>query len=135
MLATATVEPTLSNPERELLFVQTPGNLFHGILTVTQTTGVKVQRRIAECYQVEEIPAIGFPGRAFHVAKAASKGDKETKQGQGRIDRVGSVYAVTLQANGLTSCSCPCGNAKRFACIHTLALKQLDEAGDLPAMI
>lgn len=135
-LATATVEATSSNPERELLFIRSldPTATHDGILSITEVRGVRKPRKITELYQVSEQPAIGFAGRVFLVLKSASKGDSETKHGQGRQERIGNVYRTEIHASGGYACTCTAGQCKQAKCIHVLALTQLHESGDMPPM-
>ena len=123
MFATATIEPTTANPVRNVMFVATtPGRW---IMTVTQVRGVRVPRKVAELYQVEETEANGFMGRAFYVLKDGAVCDTETKAGVARIERVSSTYESHLHSDGRWKCTCKSGLVGRYKCVHVLALEQL----------
>lgn len=123
MFATCTLPPTAANPERDVMFVEVaPGRW---IMTVTQVSGARVRRKVAELYQVEETEAIGFMGRSFFVLKDGAKCDTETVANVARIDRVSSIYETHLHTDGRWKCSCKAGQVGQHKCIHTLALEQL----------
>lgn len=135
-LATATVEATASNPEREVLFIRSldPTANHDGILSITEVRGKRIVRKITELYQVCEQPTTGEADRVFLVLKSASKGDSETKHGQDRQERIGNVYRTEIHASGGYACTCTAGQCKQAKCIHVLALTQLHESGDMPPM-
>lgn len=136
MLSTSIIPATRSHGVRTVTYLRnnfpTQAQPQDGTLTITECMGGKfTQRTITNRYLVQEMPAVGFMGRAFLVVKDHAKGDDDTKRGQAGNGRIGNVYDCCLHADGLNRCTCIAGGVKRFPCAHALALRALIDDGAL----
>lgn len=117
-----------------------PAGLSAGELAITEFTGVRVKRAITDTYDIEPVPCLGKPGRAFLLCRLKRSGDLDTVRGKEALSRCGNVYECALWADGSHHCTCPAGQTEKARertvgtapCLHVLALRELLLTASIP---
>ena len=106
------LEPTPSYPFRSWHWVAS-----ESLLTIRVQKGKGVGTRSElDVYQVQEVPADGFPGRVFLLTNLSDDQSPDTYQ--------------TFVGEGIGSCTCPAGKYRRHDdCKHISSLRAAVAAG------
>lgn len=110
-----------------------PHGLSAGELCVIERTGVRVKRVITDTFDVEPVPCLGRPGRAFLLCRLSRDGDLDTVKGKETLSRCGNIYQTDLFADGGWACTCDCGRMQPGrVCLHVHSLRAVLEKVHLP---